>query len=1093
MAAADERIDDLVNRSKVKGDIDFVTDLLEKVFNNIEKINKMKIDIGGAKGMAETARAAEAAAKAADDMAKSTAKVKQANDEIEKSLQGVNRQWLANAADIKDNIALQVQYEAELRKVKTLLASAESTGNTTKIVEYRQKALELKAAISELDRTTKYQAQSNNALEDTFKRMSLELGNMRTLYKSLTTAEKASADFGIPLKKNIEKLDAEVKKIEASLGNFQRNVGNYKSGFNGLNVSISQMLRELPAFTFSVQTGLLGLSNNFPMLFDEIGKVNTQVKALRAEGQKVPGTFAQIVKNLLSFQSALSVGVLLLTLYGDKIAKWATDLFKGSEKMSEIQQTQKLFNTALGEGNGEYAKAVQSLTQLRSNIDLAKKGLIDKKDVLKEYNEGIGKTVGQVDSLREAEEKLMKNGDAYIKFVLLKATAQLASEEASKKMLEALKLRQKDVEEFATVGDRFEEGLSSGYFNQLTKAGATQRFVADQQRKLAAVNRKDAEVKVVEDEKNTLENIFKELNTKAAELAKKYKFSFYGTDGDGKNAKDKIFKDGDDIRKALFESQKLTLEESIRTKDSIVKDEKQSFLLRIKAAKEYLAGRLALNKREFDYKNEDIDAKEKEDIKQAENEYKNEEEKNKRIDYIRKAAAANRLLAEKEYGIGEKRIKEEYYGDYLKQLEDYLKNDKKKREDNEKDLLDIELEKAETKYIEATTTLDNRYAKEIAAAKNNKKEKERIEREYQKESARLLRDYNVEILTITINDGKKQIEALQEVWDATGNEEDWNRLAAARTKIAQLEVKLAKYVAEAKKKANKEAKDQTDADEMEMEEKLKYLSSQAVSVFSSVSDIVGARYEREKNLIEQQIELIEKKKQADIDAINASADTEEKKAARVKLVEAKAQAQREQLERRQRLLDQKKARFQKYVAIATIIQDTAIAVMKAFADYGWVGAIAAGALGAAKLAAVIATPIPQYKTGTGDKDHPGGPFIAGDGGKKELVVEPSGQAYVTADKPTLYQGPKGTKVYPDAERAMEAVNARAKSYAPFVIIKKEGEPVDMSAILGQKLDRLNNSIKNKKELHLSITRYGTHLAQQSGYNFRDYLNRNLQS
>ncbi|MCT9852840.1 peptidoglycan DD-metalloendopeptidase family protein [Priestia megaterium] len=52
--------------------------------------------------------------------------------------------------------------------------------------------------------------------------------------------------------------------------------------------------------------------------------------------------------------------------------------------------------------------------------------------------------------------------------------------------------------------------------------------------------------------------------------------------------------------------------------------------------------------------------------------------------------------------------------------------------------------------------------------------------------------------------------------------------------------------------------------------------------------------------------------------------------------------------------------------------------------------------------------IPGYKKGT--KSHPGGPFLAGDGGEEEIIKFTDGSMTLSPNKPTLYYGEKGTEV-----------------------------------------------------------------------------------
>jgi hypothetical protein len=142
--------------------------------------------------------------------------------------------------------------------------------------------------------------------------------------------------------------------------------------------------------------------------------------------------------------------------------------------------------------------------------------------------------------------------------------------------------------------------------------------------------------------------------------------------------------------------------------------------------------------------------------------------------------------------------------------------------------------------------------------------------------------------------------------------------------------------------------------------------------------------------------------------INDSSATEEQKAIRLKILDDQRAVQKEQNDRKQRQLDIQKAQFDKANAIMHIILNTAVAVMQAGANLPL--AIAVGLEGAAQLAAAIATPLPHYKEGT--LDHPGGAAVTGDGGVKELILEPGRPARWSQDRPTLEKLMPHTKVIP---------------------------------------------------------------------------------
>lgn len=285
--------------------------------------------------------------------------------------------------------------------------------------------------------------------------------------------------------------------------------------------------------------------------------------------------------------------------------------------------------------------------------------------------------------------------------------------------------------------------------------------------------------------------------------------------------------------------------------------------------------------------------------------------------------------------------------------------------------------------------------------------------EYENEKARITTEGDQYLIKAEI-DYTEQIIAL-----AKSRGED---VAQQEATLAALKLKYAETVSAALKKtakadAKEEAKDLKERQKL-IKEALKDLQGE---LFNLASVAVGARFENEKNALQDQIDLIEKKKQAEIEAINATTASAEEKAAKIKLIEARAAAQKEQLELRQRQADQRNARFQKALSISQIIITTAQAVVRGLKDGGPVLAAIYAAIGAAQIAAVIAQPIPRYKMGTAN--HPGGLAVVGDGGKQEVVVTPDGKAALTPATDTVMNLPKGTVVHPDV-KAFAATNHR---------------------------------------------------------------------
>ena len=108
--------------------------------------------------------------------------------------------------------------------------------------------------------------------------------------------------------------------------------------FDMLGHSVNQITRELPAFTNSMSTGFMAISNNIPMLVEQINNIRTANAGLIAQGQPVQSVFSQLATSIFSWQTALSLGVTLLTVYGAEMinALDATvEMAKANERLAE--------------------------------------------------------------------------------------------------------------------------------------------------------------------------------------------------------------------------------------------------------------------------------------------------------------------------------------------------------------------------------------------------------------------------------------------------------------------------------------------------------------------------------------------------------------------------------------------------------------------------------------------------------------------------------------------------------------------------------------------------------------------------------------
>lgn len=130
-----------------------------------------------------------------------------------------------------------------------------------------------------------------------------------------------------------------------------------------------------------------------------------------------------------------------------------------AEAAAEASRAQKQLQQVIEKSSDSYGKAVVDISSMTEKIHLAQQGFIDQKDVLKEYNETIGKTVGFTDDLNVAEQNIIDHGDEYIELTYRKARAEaagaLAAEAAKTEIEDKVKTTGKEINSVSDFIDRF--------------------------------------------------------------------------------------------------------------------------------------------------------------------------------------------------------------------------------------------------------------------------------------------------------------------------------------------------------------------------------------------------------------------------------------------------------------------------------------------------------------------------------------------------------------------------------------------------------------------------------------------------------------
>lgn len=909
-----------------------------------------------------------------------------------------------------------------------------------------------------------------------YKQLSAAYNEAALKAKNLATELGVGHPKAVAAAADAKKLSDELKKIDNSVGQNQRNVGNYGEAISGAFgkafSAIRQVANFLPGIGLSgivlgIFTGITKAIEYFSELFKTIDTGRARVEALNDVNRRA----VDIFNNQKSTAEALTAVV-------------KDNNLSLGERKAALQQ--------LIDISPEYLKG---LTLENITTDEGKKildgyiGSLQKKAELQAaeaVNADANKTVSNLKAERQALENMGKAGkvafndlsEAQLKYFdnstsvgRIAFTASLLNLEVSKSdIAEALKNLDADIKKASVKvtasTDVYKQKFTENF--AATGAAAAKGLIQNLKDQIAVLD-KDLPTLLSEDliKKNIAAR--KKLQDELDKLEGKEK------KGPKQRESTKAILDSD------FELYKIAQTERIKLLDDDVKNDKLSFARRIEALKEYSAEKqeLVINQAIHDLQvQNDLDKVLAANEKKA---------RGSELENI-KIQRANIVTKKKEILLNEavaERAIEKENADVASAFADRESADilarRKKHFDNEIKLI-------EDYFNEQKTARDNKYSDDTSALQRSFDQGEISQRRFNSKRLKLDFDYARDSLLIAIDAAEKKIQ----LFDISDEDR-----AKALAELAQLEKKLSDTSLNYFIKNEKQKREA-------ILDTLSQVKDMGDRVFSVIDDLFEASAVKQKNLLDAQQKAAEDKAQKDIEAINASTRSEQDKAAAIIIINARVAAQKEQIARKEKAAELERAKFAKAAAIFNIILNTAQAVIKqqATTPLPWGAPFIAAviALGAFELATAAARPIPKYKYGTGNAKHPGGAALVGDGFKKEMTITPEGQIGITPAVPTYLNLPKGTTVFPDADKMMRALmlhDMRQK----LGILSKSGAgsndfPLDhfdktMRIHGSQIVSGISSAIKNQPRVILK-GRTGYDIIFKNGNSETEYLNKNLQ-
>nr|DAF30282.1 MAG TPA: tail length tape measure protein [Caudoviricetes sp.] len=281
--------------------------------------------------------------------------------------------------------------------------------------------------IREANQIAQLQATIANSAEGSYNRLSAQYALNKIRLNQMSAAEREAADSGKKLETETNAIYQQMIKLQEATGNYRLSVGHYQKTWDGLGISISQVVRELPAAAVSLNTFFLGISNNIPMVVDEIKRLRRQNELLAAEGKKQISVTGSIVKALFSWNTALVVLLTVFSMYGKEIITWIDKTLAGRDAAKSFEDALEDLNSELGKGStGAYGQQIAVLRRLSENWRDLGDNVKAQTQWIKDNEKEFGKLGITIDNINDANNAFVENTESVVAAYKARAKAEAA-------------------------------------------------------------------------------------------------------------------------------------------------------------------------------------------------------------------------------------------------------------------------------------------------------------------------------------------------------------------------------------------------------------------------------------------------------------------------------------------------------------------------------------------------------------------------------------------------------------------------------------------------------------------------------------------
>lgn len=411
--------------------------------------------------------------------------------------------------EVKKQIADLLRGEREEKQSIDQLAQAKQKLEQARSEE-NQELQKVNAEIRQANQLAKLQAQLNNSAVGSYNQLAAQYEINKIKLNAMGQQQRATTAEGKKLEEETLAIYRQMIHLQEATGNYKLSVGHYEKAWNGLGNAMNQIIRETPSMAVSLNTFFLAISNNLPILWDEIDRTREKNKLLRAEGKPTQSVVKTIVSSIFSWQTALIILISALSYNGEEILRWIKLAWSGQKAIAEMDDVIESVSDKMKDSTKQLGEQIAILRRLSIEWQNLGGNLKKQKQFVKDNQTEFSKLDVSINNVNDAEKLLVSHTTEFTDALEARAKATAAMQVAAEYYGKAI---QKQFDFETTYKDK------PNWWQRLAAGGIVGLFGGDKKYTQKTYNKNKKQLQTQIEKEIAYDNDFAE---KAVKLAGNY-------------------------------------------------------------------------------------------------------------------------------------------------------------------------------------------------------------------------------------------------------------------------------------------------------------------------------------------------------------------------------------------------------------------------------------------------------------------------------------------------------------------------------------------------------------------------------------------